>query len=112
MWPSLGIGTVAIGWQMVLAAVEKAGSLDPEKIIDAFEGFRYKTPVGWWEMRRCDHQIFMPMFGGAIQAGWNPWYNGSINQEVNMPWVGPDITTLPAEKVAIPATPDYNPRCQ
>ena len=39
-WPYAQIGQNILGWRMAFAAVEKAGSLDPEKIINAFEGFR------------------------------------------------------------------------
>jgi branched-chain amino acid transport system substrate-binding protein len=111
-WPAVHVGHTVIGWQMLFAAVEKAGSLDPEKVIEAFEGFRYKSPVGWWLMRKCDHQVILPMFGGMIEAGKNPYYNGSIRSEVNFPWLGPNLITIPAEIAAMPATPDYNPRCQ
>lgn len=113
MWPALYTGSTPLGWKMFFAAVEKAGSLDTEKIINTFEGFWHETPVGWWSMRKCDHQLIMPMFAGEIQAGWNPWYNGSINPDVKMPWIGQDIKTFGALGLgtAIPPTSDYNPRC-
>jgi hypothetical protein len=102
-WPVTDAGAAILRWQMVFAAVEKAGSLDPEKIIAAFEGFRYKTPVGWWHMRKCDHQVMLPMFGMVTNAGPNPYFP--------FPWYGPDIVRFSAEKTAIPATSEYNPRC-
>jgi branched-chain amino acid transport system substrate-binding protein len=111
-WPFGDNGMVIIGWRMTLAAYEKAGSLDPEKVIEAYEGFQYRTPVGLWTMRKCDHQAILPMFGGEIESGPNPYYNGSIRPDVKFPWWGPNIQVLPADKVAMPATPDYNPRCQ
>jgi branched-chain amino acid transport system substrate-binding protein len=110
-WPVGSTGHTIFGWQMVFAAVEKAGSLDPEKIIAAFEGMRYKTPVGWWSMRKCDHQVILPMFGGVIEAGENPYFNGSILPDKKFPWLGPDIMTFSAEESAIPPTSDYNKRC-
>ena len=102
-WPAADAGAIIFGWQMVFASAEKAGSLDPEKIIAAFEGFRFKTPVGWWYMRECDHQVILPMFGMATKVGPNPYYP--------FPWYGPDYVTFSAEETAIPATRDYNPRC-
>jgi len=102
-WPTSSIGHTILSWQMVFAAVEKAGSLDPEKIIEAFEGLWYKTPVGWWYMRKCDHQVVLPMFGMVVKAGPNPFYD--------FPWHGPDIVRFPAMESAIPPTSDYNPRC-
>jgi hypothetical protein len=88
-----------------------AGSLDPEKVIQAFEGFQYKSAVGLWTMRKCDHQAILPMYGGVTVAGWNPFYNGSIRPDVKFPWEGPNIEMFSADKVALPATSDYNPRC-
>jgi branched-chain amino acid transport system substrate-binding protein len=102
-WPATDAGATILGWQMFFAAVEKAGSFDPEKIIAAFEGFRYKTPVGWWHMRKCDHQVMLPMFGMVTKAGQNPYFP--------FPWYGPDIVQFSAEETAIPATRDHNPRC-
>ncbi len=99
-WP---LGSVILGWKMFFAAMEKAGCLDTEKIIEAFEGMWYKTPVGWWFMRKCDHQVILPMFGGVVEAGKNPYYD--------FPWLGPDIITFPAAESAIPPTTDYNKRC-
>ena len=111
-WPTGLMGAGLIGWEMTFAAIEKAGSLDPEKIIAAFEGFQYKTPVGLWTMRKCDHQMMMPMYNVRIEAGPNPYFNGSINPDIKFPWAGPNYTMIPAEKVSIPATPSYNARCQ
>ena len=102
-WPGGTVGHVILGWKMVFAAVKKAGSLDPEKIIEAFEGMWYKTPVGWWFMRKCDHQVILPMFGGVVEAGPNPYFD--------FPWLGPDIITFPAAESAMPPTSDYNKRC-
>jgi hypothetical protein len=97
---------------MVFAAVEKAKSLDPEKFIPVFEGFTHKTPVGTWTMRACDHQVLLPMFAGVVTTEPNPWYDGKIDPNVNFPWLGSDIMTIDALKGAIPATPEYNPRCK
>jgi branched-chain amino acid transport system substrate-binding protein len=111
-WPFAQIGQSILGLRMVFAAVEKAGSLDPEKIIDTFEGFKYESAVGTFTMRPCDHQAQMPIWVGLIQGGPNPYYDGSIRPEIKFPWEGPDLVRVPAEQVAIPATPDYNARCK
>ncbi len=111
-WPYPQIGQTILGWRMVFAAIEKAGSLDPEKIIGAFEGFKYESAVGTFTMRACDHQVLLPMFVGVVEGGANPFYDGSIRQDVKFPYTGPNLITVPAEQAAIPATPDYNPRCK
>ena len=109
-WPQGSMGGAALGLSMFFAAVEKAGSFDSEKIIDAFEGLWHKTPVGWWQMRKCDHQVILPMFGGMVQAGDNPWYNGSIDPNIKFPWMGA-VEKFSATETAIPPTSDYNKRC-
>lgn len=102
-WPSSNVAWEFMGWPMFFAAVEKAKSLEPDKIIDALEGLRYKTPIGWYTMRKCDHQVILPMFAFEIKPGKNKWFD--------WPWIGPDVMTIPADSVAPPATADYNPRC-
>jgi branched-chain amino acid transport system substrate-binding protein len=111
-WPYAQIGQSILGLRMVFAAIEKAGSLDPEKIINTFEGFKYESAVGTFTMRACDHQALMPIWVGLIQGGPNPYYNGSIRSEVKFPWEGPDIVRVPAEQVALPPTAEYNARCK
>jgi len=111
-WPYGVIGAAYCGWKMTLAGMEKAGAFDTEKIISTLEGFSYNTVVGTWTIRKCDHTTLYPLFGFQVQGGQNPYYNGSIRQDVNFPWYGPNYVTIPAEKVAMPATPEYNPRCK
>jgi len=53
----------------------------------------------------------VPLFGFQVQGGQNPYYNGSIRQDVNFPGMT-ELCYIPAEKVAMPATPEYNPRCK
>jgi branched-chain amino acid transport system substrate-binding protein len=110
-WPFPEVGQVTFGWMMALAAVEKAGSLDPEKIIQTYENFEYKTPIGVWKMRACDHQAIRPMVGQVVKCGPNPYFNGSIDPNVKFCWETPDVMIFPSEKVMVPATPDYNARC-
>jgi branched-chain amino acid transport system substrate-binding protein len=110
-WPAGLQGSGVIGWKMTFAAIEKAGSLDPEKVIGVFEGFQYKSPMGLWTMRKCDHQVILPMYGVVMEGGSNPWFNGNIRADVKFPWEGPNIQMFPADKVSLPATHDYNPGC-
>jgi ABC-type branched-subunit amino acid transport system substrate-binding protein len=106
------IGQAYSGWKTVLAGMEKAGSMDNEKIISALEDFSYKTVVGEWKIRKCDHTMIYPMYGFQVEGGGNPYFNGSIRSDVNFPWYGPNYASIPANEVALPATPDYNPRCK
>jgi branched-chain amino acid transport system substrate-binding protein len=105
VWPYYYVTQAMFALQMTFAAIEKAGSLDTEKIIETFENdFSWKSPVGLWKMRKCDHQVMMPTFGMQMTGGKNPFYD--------FPWEGEKVLTFPTEKVTIPATKDYNERCQ
>jgi branched-chain amino acid transport system substrate-binding protein len=53
--------------QFIVEAYRKAGKADPEKFIDALEGLMLDTPVGKMEMRKCDHQIIVPMYWGVTK---------------------------------------------
>jgi len=111
-WPYGVIGQAYCGWKTALVGMEKAGSLDPEKMISTLEDFSYQTIVGKWKIRKCDHTALYPLFGFQVEGGWNPYYNGSIRPDVKFPWYGPNYVTIPADNVALPATADYNPRCK
>jgi branched-chain amino acid transport system substrate-binding protein len=103
-WPFSDIGMTILGWKMTFAAIEKAGSLDLDKVVKAFENFQWKSPLGsTWTMRGCDHQLMVPMFAGMLEAGPNPYYN--------FPWEGPNPLQFPADKMTLPATAEYNSRC-
>ncbi|AFM40023.1 amino acid/amide ABC transporter substrate-binding protein, HAAT family [Desulfosporosinus acidiphilus SJ4] len=52
--------------QFLGQAIEKAGSTDKEKIIDALEGLTIDTPVGKATIRKEDHQVEIPMSYGVI----------------------------------------------
>lgn len=111
-WPVTVIGTTYNEISMLLAAVEKAGTLNPEKIIETFENFEFKTNMGLYKMRKCDHQVLAPVYCGEVTADPNPWFNGSIRPDVKFHHWGPEVKMFSAMEVAIPATPDYNPRCR
>ncbi len=51
----------------IAQAIRKAGSLDPEKFIEALEGMKINSPAGVVEMRACDHQAVLSMFLGATK---------------------------------------------
>lgn len=49
---------------LIAEAYRKAGSLDTEAFIDAFEGLSINSPVGQVTMREYDHQLIQPFFIG------------------------------------------------
>ena len=78
--------------QLVVKAYQKAGAVDKEKFIDAMEGLVVDSPVGKLEMRKCDHQLMLPMFFGVTKKA--PGYDYLI---------AGDLMTIPGK--------DYLPTC-
>jgi branched-chain amino acid transport system substrate-binding protein len=59
----------ALGYSITYAfkaGIEKAGSLETEKIIDALEGFELDSVFGRVQIRKCDHQGTTPFRVGII----------------------------------------------
>jgi branched-chain amino acid transport system substrate-binding protein len=68
-------GYASSGYAFVKAiakAIEKAGALDTEKVINFLEGHMMESPVGPVEIRACDHQTMWPTYTGIIGdlPGW------------------------------------------
>ena len=54
--------------QLISKAYQKAGKVDKEAFINAMEGLTIDSPVGKLEMRKCDHQLMLPMFFGSTKV--------------------------------------------
>lgn len=66
----------ASGYTTVYAmkqAIEKAGAVDTEKIIDALEGSVVNSPVGPLKIRACDHQAMWPFWVGPVAFTKYEW---------------------------------------
>ena len=74
--------------KFLAAAIDKAGSTDKEKIIDALEGLSLDTPVGKGTIRKEDHQLMLPMvFGKTVKSA-------------NLPYlITTDNVLIPADKI-------------
>jgi branched-chain amino acid transport system substrate-binding protein len=66
--------------QLIAKAYQKAGKVDKEKFITAMEGLTVDSPVGKLEMRKCDHQLILPMFFGVTKA--SPQYDYLIADNI------------------------------
>ncbi len=66
--------------RFIAAAFRKAGSVDKEKFINALEGLKIASPVGQIEMRKCDHQVVLPMYLGVTKK--SPKYNFAISSNI------------------------------
>ncbi len=94
------------GLNFFAAAVEKAGSFDPGKIIGTWEGMRYTSLNGQEVyMRACDHQLITSMSVAKVVKGRNRFLG-------EIPYLGKPVATVPREDAAIPLSSDYNPRCK
>jgi len=79
--------------QLIAKAYQKAGKVDKEKFITAMEGLTVDSPVGKLEMRKCDHQLMLPMFFGVTKAS-------------------PQYDYLIADNIMTIAGKDYLPTCE
>jgi branched-chain amino acid transport system substrate-binding protein len=61
VWPVEQIWYAYKGVVLWAEAVKKAGSIDIDKVIKAFEGMTWNGPTGMVTMRAQDHQIMQPM---------------------------------------------------
>ncbi|HME42291.1 MAG TPA: ABC transporter substrate-binding protein [Syntrophorhabdales bacterium] len=81
--------------EFIARGFQKAGSMNKEKFIDAVEGMVLDdTPVGKIEMRKCDHQVTLPMFWGVTKK--SPEYKDFL--------ISSDLVTIPAS--------EYMPTCE
>ncbi len=62
-WPTLGY----IGVQFLAAAIEKAGSTDPDALSAAFKGLSIDTPVGRRTINPDTHQANTGQFWGPMK---------------------------------------------
>ena len=75
----------------VVAAIQKAGGTDTEKLISAMEGMDFQTPKGKMTFRKEDHQ--------ALQA----MYDFKLTSKPDVAWLVPTLTReLSAQETAPP----------
>jgi len=92
-WPVEQVWYAYKGVILYSEAVKKAGSLDVEKVIKAFEGMKWNGPTGTGFMRAQDHQFIQPMIVGQVVKK---------TKYYDHPYLKP-IQVIPAEQL------DYKP---
>ena len=102
--PGKPAGTVN-GFNFLAEAIKKAGSIDADKVIKAWEGMSFDGLCGKVTMRACDHQIQTPGFIAKIEA------NHPFRKIIDFPYIGKP-TLIPAEKISVPPGETGNPRCK
>ena len=88
VYPDMFDGETYEGLEWLAQVIQKVGSDDVEKVIDAWEDSSYEGLEGPFFMRKCDHQAVQPGF--AVEAVKDPKY----------PHLVPKIlATYPGDKV-------------
>ncbi|NWG02606.1 MAG: ABC transporter substrate-binding protein [Syntrophaceae bacterium] len=86
--PKVGALYGYLAAQFITKALEKAGTMDREKFIDALGGLKVDSPIGEIEMRAFDHQAMLPM------------YMGMTKKVAEYPFlIATDIVTIPGKDV-------------
>lgn len=99
-WPDLVIGQTISDTYWLFEVIEKAGTTNPEKIIETWEGYEYHSMQGTRIMRPEDHQAIFPMYVGATTYPTKEVYPGVTFSEG---YAGiHDITTIPMDKCSPP----------
>ncbi len=110
-YPELTVGRCFNAVLWLADVVKRAGSLETDKVIKAWEGAKFRTPWGVdVEMRACDHQMQTP---GYIAEITEP---EKIPQEIRyfgsqFPSLGKPIATISEHDLAIPPKDTGNKRC-
>ncbi|MGD0623513.1 MAG: ABC transporter substrate-binding protein [Thermodesulfobacteriota bacterium] len=63
-YPSLYTMCSYVGMQFMAKAIEKAGTVDTEKVVDALAGLTIDTPIGPQTLRKEDHTVIAPHIWG------------------------------------------------
>ena len=107
-YPDLSIGRAAYAIPWIADVITKAGSLDTEALIRAWEGARFRTAWGQVEMRPCDHQM---LTGGYVAEVMEPErIPAAIRYWPDFPYIGPP-TAIPRDEMTVPPRETGNPRC-
>jgi ABC-type branched-subunit amino acid transport system substrate-binding protein len=93
-YPAGVLGGTVIQYYWLFDVIQRAGSVDPEKIIPVWEGDVYQSPTGPLKMRACDHQSVRDIFVSQT-AFPNKWFDdiASYTQSFIVPsqFATPDI---------------------
>jgi hypothetical protein len=75
MWPTGLTGAGIVGFYWLFDVIQRAGSTDPEKIIQVWEGDEYHSVTGTvLKMRACDHQTIMDLYISRLDFP-TKWYD-------------------------------------
>jgi len=95
-YPSYNAQNAYTGVYVYKAAIEKAGSTDPDKIVAAMSGLTITAPIGTFTLRAEDHQATVDAFWGVTMADRDRKYTFRILDPVRV-FPSAEITPPPAE---------------
>ena len=76
----------------VVAAIQKAGVTDTEKLIAAMEGMEFQTPKGKMIFRKEDHQALQSMYDFKLTSKADvPWLIPTLTRELTLQETAPPI---------------------
>lgn len=108
-YPDLSLGRAAHAAMWIGDVIKRAGSLDTDKLIKAWEGAKLKTAWGEVEMRACDHQMLTQGFVAEIMDPEKiPQAIRYFGSEV--PYIGP-ATLIAKDEMTVPPRETGNKRC-
>ncbi|MFP3998255.1 MAG: ABC transporter substrate-binding protein [Desulfobacterales bacterium] len=103
IWPDFVIGQTISDTYWLVDILEKAGTTDPEKIIETWEGYVYESIQGVRKMRADDHQAVFDMYVGEHDYPTDEVYSGETYSEG---YAGvTNVVTIP-EKYCTPPVPE------
>ena len=81
IWPEVVVGQTINDTYWLFDVIERAGTTDPEKIIEVWEGDVYKAIQGVRTMRADDHQAVYDMYVGVTDYPTQEVYPGELYSE-------------------------------
>lgn len=66
-YPSYNAQNAYVGLHLLAHAIRRAGTLEPEVLIQALEGLAWEAPMGWMYLRREDHQAVADVVWGETK---------------------------------------------
>ncbi len=67
-YPSLAALSGYVGIYALFEALQKAGSLESEKVIGTLDALTFRTPLGQMSIRKTDHRTLWPIWVGSTQS--------------------------------------------
>jgi ABC-type branched-subunit amino acid transport system substrate-binding protein len=101
-WPFCSTGAYLSQTYWLMDVIQRAGSTDPERIIQTWEGDEWNSISGPLKMRACDHQAILDLFATEYVYP-NKWFEGCA-------YTG-KIIKIPARYVT-PPVPEDLARCR